>query len=261
MPRFDLQRLRQISEVGQVLYRETTDSTNTWARQSISEHAHSNQPIIFLAGHQTAGRGQQGRSWWTASGALAMSWMWYPDAKQIRLTSTALASALAIASTLKRFSDDVDPKIKWPNDVYLSGRKFAGILIENVAQGDHAAQIIGIGCNLNHSFAEAPEEIRAVATSWFDQTGQTIDLTEFTATLFVELASSLNDHQHDERRFLAACEKFAWVPQGTPLQIQLPNGRSMSGAFAGYGSDGQLQLLSDGKLIQIVSGTVLPSPV
>jgi len=110
---------------------------------------------------QSAGRGRQGRSWLAPPGSALLMSLLLRDlgAAQAHLP---LAAALAVCDACEQ-SAPVRCAIKWPNDVWIAGRKVAGILIEGRPQGGWA--ILGIGLNVSTARDEFPEELRDAATS------------------------------------------------------------------------------------------------
>jgi BirA family biotin operon repressor/biotin-[acetyl-CoA-carboxylase] ligase len=127
-----------------------TDSTNTRARELAAGGAPHG--TLVTADEQSAGRGRQGRAWVAAPGdALLMSVL-------LRELDPVLplAAAVAVAEAV-----GPDARIKWPNDVWLDGRKVSGILIEGRPQEGWA--VLGIGVNVGTR--EFPEELSEIATS------------------------------------------------------------------------------------------------
>ena len=127
-----------------------TDSTNERARAlAVAGAPHG---TLVTADEQSAGRGRQGRTWVAEPGdALLMSVV-------LREVDPVLplAAAVAVAEAV-----GPDARIKWPNDVWLDGRKVSGILIEGRPQEGWA--VLGIGVNVQtRAF---PEELRDIATS------------------------------------------------------------------------------------------------
>ena len=129
--------------LGEVRYFESIGSTNdealAWAAKGAPDLS------LVIADEQTAGRGRLNRTWFTPKGtALAMSLILRP-ASGTPLSRTVGLAALSIAdSLLKR---GLTPRIKWPNDVLLNGKKIAGILVETVWAGTEVESlVIGIGC-------------------------------------------------------------------------------------------------------------------
>src|SRR3954464_4771732 len=104
-----------------------TDSTNSRARE-LAE-AGAPQGTVVTAGEQSAGRGRQGRSWTAPPGkALLYSAVLRPlDERHMLLP---LAVPIAVCAAAESLRPEVECTIKWPNDVWVEGRKLAGILIE-----------------------------------------------------------------------------------------------------------------------------------
>jgi BirA family biotin operon repressor/biotin-[acetyl-CoA-carboxylase] ligase len=94
----------------------------------------------------------------------------------------ALVAGLAVAKTLE--SRGIAAEVKWPNDVWVAGKKIAGVLVESF--GD--AVIVGVGLNVNS--VDFPQEIYAIATSMRRETGLEFDREE----LLVALARSIMNH-------------------------------------------------------------------
>ena len=125
-------------------------STNTELKKRIVNAPHNlaNGDVV-LAEVQTAGRGRHGRQWLApVGGSLTFSMYWsFPDGYQ-SMAGLSLLVGLAVCEGLKTVGVD-DAQLKWPNDVYLQGKKLAGILIEVEGQiGATAHSVIGIGLNV-----------------------------------------------------------------------------------------------------------------
>jgi BirA family transcriptional regulator, biotin operon repressor / biotin---[acetyl-CoA-carboxylase] ligase len=139
-----------------LLIRESVDSTNDEVRQLAQLGAADG--LIILAHQQTQGRGRRGAAWFSPSGeSLAFSILLRPSEPKFLWSRFALAAGLAVAEAIESFG--LEAGIKWPNDVWLSNRKVAGILVETGA--DFA--VLGIGINVN--ITEFPEDVSEIATS------------------------------------------------------------------------------------------------
>jgi BirA family biotin operon repressor/biotin-[acetyl-CoA-carboxylase] ligase len=140
----------------------STDSTNTRARElaeALAPHG-----TVVTAGEQSAGRGRQGRTWTAPPGkALLYSAILRPlDERHLLLP---LAVPLAVCEAAESLRPGLECAIKWPNDVWVEGRKLGGILIEARPQDGWA--VIGVGLNLTIERDEFPPELRETATSLF----------------------------------------------------------------------------------------------
>jgi BirA family biotin operon repressor/biotin-[acetyl-CoA-carboxylase] ligase len=113
--------------------------------------------LTIVAGSQTGGKGQRGKSWTDKPGeSLLMSMITVP---RIHLGAQFLfntAVAVTVANVLQKLSDTWQVKIKWPNDIIINDKKAGGILIENVIRGSQwSYSVIGLGLNIRqNSFPE-----------------------------------------------------------------------------------------------------------
>ncbi len=139
-------------------------STNDLAAQAAE--ASAPEGTIITAEQQTQGRGRFGRTWYSPYGTgIYVSIVLRPSFTPDRAPGISIMTALALTETLLPYFPD-DVRIKWPNDVLVSGRKVAGILTELSAEGNHINHIIvGVGINANQKAGDFPPELRESATS------------------------------------------------------------------------------------------------
>ena len=116
-----------------------------WQNRGISDFA------VVTAGHQTAGRGQRGNTWNSNAGENMLFSILVRPGETLEVSKQFLLSqavALSIHDAMKCYG--IDTQLKWPNDIYASNRKLAGILLELDYSGAFVEQaIIGIGLNVN----------------------------------------------------------------------------------------------------------------
>jgi BirA family biotin operon repressor/biotin-[acetyl-CoA-carboxylase] ligase len=141
---------------------------------------------VVIADAQSAGRGRHGRTWASPPGAgLYMSMIMRPAAHAVSLLT--IAAGVALADGIQA-ATGLQPQLKWPNDVYMDGRKLAGILAE---AGTSAAgvQHVVVGCGVNLMPAAYPADVAARATSIESELGRPVDrgllLVECLAALHV----------------------------------------------------------------------------
>jgi BirA family transcriptional regulator, biotin operon repressor / biotin---[acetyl-CoA-carboxylase] ligase len=139
-----------------------TDSTNSRARELVEAGAPGG--TVVTAREQTAGRGRQGRVWTAPEGkALLYSAVLKPlDERHLLLP---LSVPLAVCAAAEGLRPGAECQVKWPNDVWLEGRKLSGILIEAKPQEGWA--VIGVGLNLSIAPEEFPPDLRQPAISLF----------------------------------------------------------------------------------------------
>jgi BirA family biotin operon repressor/biotin-[acetyl-CoA-carboxylase] ligase len=138
-----------------------TDSTNARARELAEAGAPSG--LVVTAGEQRAGRGRQGRSWFAPPGAaLLYSALLRPLGERPLLP---LAVPLAVCDAAESLAE-MRCHVKWPNDVWVEGRKLAGVLIESRPEpGDGGWAVIGVGLNVAVPPEAFPSDLTGPATS------------------------------------------------------------------------------------------------
>lgn len=141
---------------------------------------------IVVANEQTKGRGRLQRQWFSEKNQSVMFSMILRPKLSIQQTpQLTLVAAVALAQTLEK-TNRVKPYIKWPNDLLLSNKKFAGILTELQGDADGvAAVIIGIGINCNHTTDDIPQDLQEIATSLRIESGDEWNRQELLQTFLV----------------------------------------------------------------------------
>ncbi len=151
----------------EILVLPEIDSTNTYALNSISgESGRSWDGQVVFAEMQTAGRGRLGRSWRVPRGAgLMFTTLLREPVGRSSPASYVMAAAVATTDAIAE-STDVEPAIRWPNDIYVGTRKLAGILVE-IRTLEPGARVvaIGIGVNCLQHADHFADDIRDRATS------------------------------------------------------------------------------------------------
>ena len=170
----------------QIIVLEQTSSTNDAILQVAT--ANSNQGLVLFAEHQTAGRGQRGNRWESAAGkGLWFSILLRPKI-QINDSGQLTIWAIEAVSDVIRTEFSLEPGIKLPNDIRLSGRKVAGVLVEMRAQekAPHLA-VVGIGINVNQSLKDFPPELQSRAISLAMGLGRPVDRRQLAVALLRDL--------------------------------------------------------------------------
>lgn len=142
----------------EVEYYEEIDSTNNQAKRLINEGRNEN--LLVCAGMQTAGRGRQGKSFYSPEGSgIYMSLVIHPESSLQNAVTATTAAAVAVCRAIESLTD-IKPQIKWVNDVYVDEKKICGILTEAVTDfesGTVSSVIIGIGINI--TTADFPKDV------------------------------------------------------------------------------------------------------
>ncbi len=146
-----------------IIFEEELDSTQILAKSLADQGAVHG--TVVIADQQTSGKGTKGRSWHSPAGTgIWMSLIIRPEFGPREAAQLTLAAAVAITRVFRQ--NDIDAAIKWPNDIYLGGKKLAGILTEMQAEQDYIQHIVlGIGININQTVSEIDPDIRKKATS------------------------------------------------------------------------------------------------
>jgi len=181
----------------QIIVLEQTSSTNDAILQVAT--ANSNQGLVLFAEHQTAGRGQRGNRWESAAGkGLWFSVLLRPKI-QINDSGQLTIWAIETISDVIRTEFSIEPAIKLPNDVRLSGRKVAGVLVEMRAQqkAPHLA-VVGIGINVNQSLQDFPPELQSGAISLAMALHRPVDRRQFAVAVLRYLDRTYRERFTDE---------------------------------------------------------------
>ena len=142
------------------LWFDELDSTNAEARRRAE--VGEGGPLWIAARRQTAGRGRRGRAWEAGQGNLAATLLMTTNRPTAEAAQLSFVAALAIRDLARRLAPEPLVRLKWPNDLLVSGAKAAGILIESGRRDDGELWLaVGIGVNL----ASAPEGLEYPATS------------------------------------------------------------------------------------------------
>jgi BirA family biotin operon repressor/biotin-[acetyl-CoA-carboxylase] ligase len=176
---------RGVSWEADIHYVDVLGSTNDWLRDAFRRGAR--QWSVAWAGRQTAGRGRQGRSWCSPRGGLYASVLVDAPAAldPARPGPIAMLAGVSVASALAELG--LDARLKWPNDVRVSGRKIAGVLVEAVAQGPRRSFILGLGVNCSVAREDLPTGLGTDATSVATETGRPCDVVTVCAAVLSQL--------------------------------------------------------------------------
>jgi len=164
----------------ELFYLEETGSTNIYAKEHVRDF--SDKTLVYTY-NQTAGRGRLDRKWtYTGIDNIYACIILKPsgDMKEVYSNLTQYL-CVVLAQTFEEYG--VEPKIKWPNDIQINGKKISGILAEGVIEkGKLEGLILGFGVNLNTK-KEILNKINQPATSLNIETGREIDKELFLKKL------------------------------------------------------------------------------
>ena len=158
----------------EIRWYETLPSTNELARRLAEQGVP--EGTVVVAERQTAGRGRLGRSWTSPAGGIWLSVVLRPALAVEQFPLIGLAACDATARAIEE-TTGLRPRLKWPNDVLVEGRKVAGLLLEaGPASGaDPAWLVLGIGLNANVGPEALPDRPSYPATTLQAALGRAVD--------------------------------------------------------------------------------------
>jgi BirA family biotin operon repressor/biotin-[acetyl-CoA-carboxylase] ligase len=145
---------------------DSIGSTNDEAKAL--SRAGAAEGTLVWAGEQTAGRGRRGRLWLSPPGNLYLSLVMRPAVTPASAAQLGFAASLALADGISTLcGPSLDIRCKWPNDILVTGRKLAGILLESEITGNETIDFVVIGAGAN--LASRPADVEYPATSLAEQ--------------------------------------------------------------------------------------------
>ena len=229
------------------MHLDETSSTNDHGRElALAGAPHG---TVVIAERQTAGRGRQGRTWTAPPGrALTLSVLARMEAARMELLP--LAVALAVCEACEGTAP-IECEVKWPNDVWIDGRKVAGILIE--ARPQEGWAIIGIGLNVDTALEDFPDELRDTATSLRIATGTPVAREPALDALLDRLANWI--HALDEPGRVTNAFRERDVLYGKTIAWTRDSQR-MTGEARGIDDDGALVVFTGESEVHLDAGEV-----
>ena len=272
----DIQRQYAIDEIAGLGYFksiewvESIDSTNKQLVQSVRQQAIS-LPALVVADRQSSGVGRGSHLWWSPTGCLMFS-MAIPigesefsdretsDGTFVSFALLPLRVGCAIAECLEPFSS-AKPMVKWPNDVYISGRKVCGVLIEVIPKPSPlpAIAVIGIGINCQVDFQSAPADVRASATSlheWASKKMTAYASPENVLVQFIHQWLALAERQQENPRWLLEHWPDRSLLDGQWVEVKHSAGVAQ-GRCLGISDSGALRVQNERlEVIEVLAGTI-----
>jgi BirA family biotin operon repressor/biotin-[acetyl-CoA-carboxylase] ligase len=232
---------------------QSVDSTSEYLRRQLPNLT-PGRGRACLAEQQTAGRGRRGRSWVSPFGSsLYLSLAWYIDKPGVSISGLSLAVAVSVARTLETCGVD-GLGIKWPNDIFLEGRKLAGILLDLSGESGGAWRVVvGVGINLCLPATAADE----IDQPWTDLSASSIDFdrNRLAGQVLQALVYDLENFVGNGLR--SYTREWTHFDLLAGRQIDLQQGdRMIAGTARGIDADGALLLEHDGNTASYHAGEV-----
>ena len=273
-PIHGIQRQYALDEIEGLDYFKSTewvdsiDSTNKQLVQSVRQQSIM-LPALLVADRQSSGVGRGNNEWWSPNGCLMFSMAIPIGVWELAGggTGSFVSSALlplrvgcAVAECLEPFSS-AKPMVKWPNDVYISGRKVCGVLIEVIPQQQSLPPIavIGIGINCQVDFQGAPADVRASATSlheWSKKKMTTYASTENVLVQFIHQWLAMELRQNEDPSWLLDHWPELSLLDEQWVEVKHPAGVAQ-GRCLGISETGALRIQNERlEVIEVLAGTI-----
>lgn len=220
---------------------ETIDTTQAMLKELAATGAPEGTGIQAFS--QTGGYGRRGRQWVSPPGNLYLSLLLRPPCKAAQVPQMALVAGVTLVEALSKFTQGAT--LKWPNDIFIAGKKVAGILLESDLDGHGGVNWVALGVGVN--IVSAPPEI---GTALNDHADVDLDMfrTKFLERLEAIYALWLSKGLDPVRAL--------WIknahPLGTPLKIKLGDS-VLEGYFDGLDAGGNLLLKLESDRVQVVA--------
>lgn len=201
--------------------------------------------LALFAESQTAGRGRRGDAWVSPAGVnLLFSVLLRPDPPMVRWSRLPHLAGVALCRAVEETLPELpEVRLKWPNDLYLRGRKLAGILIES-RSGREKKPFAVMGAGLNVNIGVFPDEISRIATSLSEQAGRLLDRNDLAAAILAEWAAVYPAGLADFEPVRREMEKRSVL---LDREVELVSGKeNHRGRVTGFGPDGELLLEKGG---------------
>jgi BirA family biotin operon repressor/biotin-[acetyl-CoA-carboxylase] ligase len=244
-------RLRTIESLAVI---PRVSSTNLIARRIVSECVENELSLpsaMIVAGEQFAGRGRNARSWSSPAGKGI-----YATTLHVRPTSELPLVPLEMANTVATYLRDVyaiDAHIKWPNDVFVAGRKIAGVLIEARSQEEKSFLIIGIGINVE----PVKDDTRPNAVAITEASPRNFNGIEAAIVAFVEhVDERLSRHPFDRQQVLEEWRSLCLHRDGDRIQCVLGD-RTITGTWAGIDDMGRAMIRNGSDITPVSAGDIV----
>lgn len=228
-----------------IIYRLTTHSTQNLAIL-LAEKNPSSDGLVIIAEQQKSGRGRRNRKWLSPKGGIWLSVVLRPRISASKMTLLPFAAALAVCDAIKK-TTQLDAKLRWPNDVTISGKKVAGILIDSSMEGeriDYAVIGMGINANVDASAISSHLEKSIKVTSLSEELGHKTSILGLTK----EVLERLEYYYLELKNCFPHTLIDEWKKNSDILHqkvVVIHNNRTIEGIAADVKDDGSLLVRTD----------------
>ena len=240
-----------------IFYFPELESTNIIAKEKALRRTEAiDESTIIIAERQSAGKGRLGREWFSPAGGIWLSIILYPQLPPSYIPRITLMTAVAVAKAIKMCTQ-IEPQIKWPNDILINEKKVCGILTEMSAELDMINWVVvGIGINVNIDHQKFPENIQPNTISLKEVSGKEVLRVKLAQTFLQEFENYYDKLKRKE--FPSILEEWKLYSHTLGRKIRVDIGeRIITGEAVDINEEGALVLKKeDGERVEIISGTV-----
>ena len=217
---------------------DAVDSTNTFAKERLLIKDY----LVVISEQQTAGRGRQGKEWYSPDAGNIYMTIKFKDKNPAPLS---LIIGLLISEAMDSVSGQkINACLKWPNDLLINKKKICGILIESETNEDEVEFIVGIGINYSLPKKE----------SWWGEIGDIADILPREKLINCILCGIINYSENGYKNW-----KTAWEKRCMHMDLELKaisnNKRDFEiGIFKGINEEGKMLLKTENELKLVSSG-------
>jgi BirA family transcriptional regulator, biotin operon repressor / biotin---[acetyl-CoA-carboxylase] ligase len=244
---WELARLLDTIFVGKakIVYQRTTHSTQNLAIL-LAEKNPDSDGIVIIAEQQKSGRGRENRKWLSPKGGIWLSVILRPRMPASIITLLPFAAALAVCEAIKK-TTQLDAKLRWPNDVTISCKKVAGILIDSSIEAErinYAVIGIGVNANVKSSLISAHLEKSIKVTSLSEELGHETSILGLTKEILERLEYYHIQMEHSVPHTIIDKWKKNSDILGQKVALMQRN-RTIQGMVADVKHDGSLVVRAD----------------
>jgi BirA family biotin operon repressor/biotin-[acetyl-CoA-carboxylase] ligase len=223
-----------VTKIGDNIVRlESVESTSLYVREN--RHLLADGTAV-IANDQTGGRGRHDKTWISLPGkSLTFSFLLCQSAKDLPTPFLHLFPAVAVVQSLRKLN--IHAHIKWPNDIYLNGKKIGGLLVQTFSQSDKIDVIIGIGLNVCEDAFDF-SELREHAGSIWSLAGLKIEIEALFQAILQELNLIYEKYHHPsqwEKLQTLWCDLCAHLNEKITI---FQDDKTVQGTFVGLDENG-----------------------
>jgi len=255
----EIQRGLSTNYIGkEIHYFPELKSTNIMAKEKALHRAEGvSEGTLIIAERQSGGKGRLGRKWFSPAGGIWLSIILYPQLSPSYISRVTLMTAVAAVKAIE-ICTQIEPQIKWPNDILINEKKVCGILTEMSAELDIINWVVvGIGVNVNIDHQRFPEDIQANTISLKEVSGEEVLRVKLAQTFLQEFEKYYEKLKRKEFSSILKEWKLYSHTLGKKIRVDMGE-RIITGEAIDINEEGALILKKeDGELIKIISGTIL----